>query len=162
MAEPHARPAAQPPAVRLQENLVSLWVERKEGDRRIITMAQGGDFLLPMFVIGIVAALLSVNIIAANPGHRRSYTEFVVQQIAKGLEQYRGDHGSYPDAGDWRHALVAGGYVAKVPNDAWDRPLLYESTGGSYRLVSLGADGNFGGRDEDADIIQLSPVQHQP
>ena len=135
---------------------MSFWIERKENNARVITLAQGGDLLLPIFLAGIIAAFIGVNMVASNPGHRRSYTESMIAQVAKGLELYRRDHGAYPQAADWRGDLVSGGYVAKVPEDAWGRPLIYESTGTAYRLMSLGADGHPGGRDQDADIIHLS------
>ena len=48
----------------------------------------------------------------------------------------------------WRE----GGYLERVPRDAWENDFLYASDGRTYVLRSLGADGEEGGEDVNADI----------
>jgi general secretion pathway protein G len=81
------------------------------------------------------------------------------------------DNGRFPTTEQGLHALVQaptsapeprsyrpGGYLqgGKVPEDAWGNPYQYEMPGTNnvqgFDLWSLGADGQPGGNDTDADI----------
>ncbi|RYD92052.1 MAG: type II secretion system protein GspG, partial [Sphingobacteriales bacterium] len=83
------------------------------------------------------------------------------------LQSYRLDNLTYPTTEQGLQALVtkpasepvprkwrADGYMERIPMDPWDRPYIYLMPGGShpFDIVTLGADGQPGGKDEDADI----------
>jgi general secretion pathway protein G len=86
------------------------------------------------------------------------------------LEQYRTDNSFLPKTEQGLIALrepseIApkpsrfpdGGYTDEVPHDPWERPYIYAGPifagmQGSYKLLTLGADGKEGGIDENADI----------
>lgn len=55
-------------------------------------------------------------------------------------------------------ALVEAGIMKKIPVDPWGHEYLYEVRGESVCIVSLGRDGVPGGKDNDADIVDCSPM----
>ena len=56
-------------------------------------------------------------------------------QLARAIESFRRTSGRVPA----RLEELVPVTMASVPNDPWDRPFLYETTAGSYRLKCLGA-----------------------
>lgn len=86
------------------------------------------------------------------------------------LEQYRAENSYLPkteqglialrepsEIAPKPHAFRNGGYIDKVPLDPWGTPYIYTGSNfagveGSYKLLTLGADGKEGGIDENADI----------
>jgi Type II secretion system (T2SS), protein G len=70
-------------------------------------------------------------------------------------DQYRADHGSYPEVATWRRfAERADGRFF----DPWGRPYRYEPRADGVTLGTLGRDGLEGGSDKDADVT----VDRQP
>jgi general secretion pathway protein G len=80
---------------------------------------------------------------------------------------YRLDNIRYPTTEQGLQALVSkpaiapipdnwksGGYLEKLPRDPWGHPYVYLNPGrnGEIDVISLGADGESGGEDKDADI----------
>ena len=78
------------------------------------------------------------------------------------------DNLTYPAASDGLQALLnppaslaqpqryrRGGYIKKLPDDPWGRAYLYNVPGrrGAFDISSLGADGQPGGENENADIF---------
>ncbi|MGV3769137.1 MAG: type II secretion system major pseudopilin GspG, partial [Sphingobium phenoxybenzoativorans] len=87
--------------------------------------------------------------------------------IEQALEQYRLDNLTYPAGTDGLQALLTpppslaqpqryrrGGYIKKLPKDPWGRDYNYAVPGrkGAFDIYSLGADGQPGGDQENADI----------
>ena len=70
----------------------------------------------------------------------------------QGLDALVNEPAGTSSAGSYRK----GGYINKVPMDPWGRPFVYERPGDRsnkpYDLYSLGADGEQGGDEENADI----------
>ena len=62
-----------------------------------------------------------------------------------------------PDSGCDRYPPNGFLESGKIPQDAWDNDLYYESDGKKFKVVSFGADGEEGGEgfDEDIDSSQL-------
>lgn len=91
-------------------------------------------------------------------------------QILDALELYHTKNRRYPTTTQNLESLVqmhssaqkpgpnsAAGYIENVPLDPWSRPYVYtgQTMGGvqgSVKLLTLGADGKVGGKDENADI----------
>jgi len=64
--------------------------------------------------------------------------------LAKALEAYRGQRGSYVDSKSHRELIdfLSPRYLKSVIRlDPWHHPYLYEGTGASFTLRSIGADG---------------------
>ena len=87
---------------------------------------------------------------AINQGRKTTTTQSM-QQLSAGIEKYRAMHGALPNAGDivGLTDILHPTYMASlVREDGWGNPIVYEVTGGSFRLISRGADGRIGTADD--------------
>ena len=96
-----------------------------------------------------------------NEGRRRA-TVVAMQKLAAAIEKYRAATGSLPDAKDivGLTDILNPQYMNElVREDGWGKPIVYEVTGPStFRLLSWGADGEPGTRD---DIVVTSESSAQ-
>ena len=104
------------------------------------------------------------NVIGQGEAAKVDLTKANMGKIVQQLDLYKFNNGSYPTSEEGLNALVErpasarkwpdGGYLPKVPEDAWNNPYEYISPGveGPFDLLSLGADGAEGGEGSDADI----------
>jgi len=127
------------------------------------------EVMVVIAVIAMLAALVAPNVFqhvgAANDATARSQIEL----LGAGLDSYRLDNGRYPTTDQGLEALQVhptlqptpsnwrGPYLRRaIPMDPWGNPYIFFSPGEvnprSYDLISLGADGEPGGEEEDADI----------
>lgn len=131
---------------------------------------QGFTLLELMVVIVIIGLLATVVVVNVLPSRDKAMVEKARADIAlieQGLEMYRLDNFTYPAGGQGLDALVTppagltdpsryrrGGYVKRLPDDPWGRPYQYAFPGtrGEVDVFSLGADGQPGGEDDNADI----------
>ncbi len=90
--------------------------------------------------------------------------KIILAEVSIAIDLFRLDYGSYPasvkdlvnrpkdiDPKRW----PPGGYLLKVPTDAWGHDLVYRvpgTNGHAYDLLSLGADGKEGGEGSAADL----------
>ncbi len=87
---------------------------------------------------------------------KRRVTEAVARQLARAVELYQAYQGVAPAGIDGLTKKPEGDafwpqggfWIGPVPKDAWGRPLVLEKG----QVVSLGADGKAGGKDDDADL----------
>ena len=91
-----------------------------------------------------------------------------IATLEQGMEMFRLDMASYPGQGEGLGALRtppanlampqnyrSGGYIKDLPTDPWGRPYQYQVPGRDGRpfdIFSLGADGQPGGEELNADI----------
>lgn len=110
-------------------------------------------------LIGILASKVTGRLKAANV----KQAKIQIAEISKALDLYYTDCNSqYPSSSEGLNALVTQSssctqwgpdpYLKKLPKDPWGTPYIYESNGGSYTIISLGADKKEGGTNENADI----------
>ena len=98
---------------------------------------------------------------------KRKTTQTQIAQLEQVLGLYYLDNGFYPTTSQGLEALVKeptmppeplnykkGGYMKKVPKDAWGREFVYTAPGehGDVDILSYGADGQEGGSGANADI----------
>jgi general secretion pathway protein G len=125
------------------------------------------ELLVVIVIIGLLATIVAINVIPASDKARIEKAKADVATIEQALEQYRLDNMAYPSGTDGLQALLSppasllqparyrrGGYIKKLPNDPWGRPYSYAVPGkkGAFDIYSLGADGQPGGEDDNADI----------
>jgi general secretion pathway protein G len=127
------------------------------------------EIMVVVVIIGILAALVVVNLAGQDEKARRTAAEADIRAIASALELYKLDNFVYPSTQQGLQALVqrpvgepaapnwkAGGYLqgGAVPKDPWGRPYQYLNPGraGPYDVFSFGADGRPGGEGDAADI----------
>ena len=87
---------------------------------------------------------------AINEGRRR-VTDQTMGQLAGGIEKYRSTNGALPVAKDivaLTDILYPQYMNVLVREDGWGHPIIYEVTGNTYKLVSLGVDARRGTPDD--------------
>ncbi|MGB2941267.1 MAG: type II secretion system major pseudopilin GspG [Candidatus Macondimonas sp.] len=125
------------------------------------------EIMVVVVILGILAALIVPNIMDRPDMARVAKTKQDLRALQTALNLYRLDNYRYPTTDQGLEALVEkpsveplppaykkGGYLERMPKDAWGRPYLYLSPGvhGEVDISSLGADGQPGGEGVDADI----------
>lgn len=127
------------------------------------------EIMVVVFIIGLLSTVVLVNVLGARTSAQVQAARANVTALTNALEQYSLDMYDYPTEQQGLGALVdqptdttaagsyrRGGYINSVPLDPWGRPFVYErpgeKSGKAYDLYSLGADGQEGGEDENADI----------
>ena len=125
------------------------------------------EMLIVVAIIGLLATIVSVNVIPQLEINRMRLAKVQMQRIDAGLTLYRLDAGMYPSTdqglvalarqpGDYpeRARYAEDGYLQpELLRDPWERAWLYESPGRHnprrYDLASLGADGRENGPESD-------------
>jgi len=125
------------------------------------------ETLIVVVIIGLVSAMIIPNVISRPDDARVTVARNDIASLAAALQLYRLDNRTYPSTVQGLAALVerpAGdpkpsnwhpeGYLDAVPIDPWGNPYVYRLPGqsGAFDLLSLGADGQPGGKNYDADI----------
>lgn len=125
------------------------------------------EVLVVVLIIGILAAIVGPRVIGKTEEARRTRVVADLKSIETALDLYKLDNGVYPSTEQGLQALVTkptvgsipanwkdGGYLSRVPADAWGQPYAYAHPGtrSEYDLFSLGADGQPGGEGANADI----------
>ncbi len=134
------------------------------------------EMLVVIIVIGLLAALVGPRILGRVSEAKSATAKTQIELLGTALDNYRLDNGSYPTSEQGLGALQAkptrdpvpldwrGPYLKReVPNDPWGRPYVYKSPGEhnptSYDISTLGRDGQPGGTNEDADIMNWKAQQ---
>jgi general secretion pathway protein G len=125
------------------------------------------EILIVVFIIGLLATIVSVNVIGRTDDARRTAAMADLKEIEQGLHLFKLDNGFYPTTDQGIAALIqkptsgpqprkypSEGYLNKssTPKDPWGNPYVYISDGQNYLLRSLGGDGEQGGEGKGADI----------
>ena len=110
-----------------------------------------------LVIIGLIGAIVGINLVGVSDKARRQQTEASMKQIVAALKLYRGVHGSYPvgTGPGSLDVLVADNLLEESPMDGWNRPFEYYSAGVAYEIRSLGSD-----VETDADDV-VEVTKHQ-
>ena len=128
----------------------------------MIRNAKGMTLLEIMIVLIILASLLGIlgnQVVKQLAKAKIKEAQIQMAEIGKALDMFYTECGSYPSALDGLVTQPAEcsnwgpePYLKKLPKDPWNHDFVYESTGSSYELISLGADGKQGGSGNNSDI----------
>jgi len=125
------------------------------------------ELMVVIVIIGLLATIVAINVIPATDTARVEKAKADIAVIEQALEQYRLDNLGYPTQMQGLAALLSapaglaqperyrrGGYIRKLPDDPWGRAYQYKVPGekGAFEILSLGADGQPGGTEDNADI----------
>lgn len=125
------------------------------------------EILIALTLLGLAGTFVATAVNDRLQEGRVESARIQVQRLGEILKDYRRKCNSYPSTDQGLDALVQkpttgkeckryppNGFVenGKIPVDPWDNEFIYESTGRSYTIISLGADGAEGGEGYDADI----------
>ncbi len=137
---------------------------------RSLRTAQGFtliEIMVVVIILGILAAVVVPRIMDRPDQARIVKAKQDIRALGAALNLYRLDNYVYPTTDQGLAALVekpaiepeprnwkSGGYVERLPKDPWDREYLFLQPGehGEYDLYTLGADGQPGGEEANADI----------
>lgn len=123
------------------------------------------ELLVVLVILGLLVGYVAPKYFAQLGKSEVKTARAQINSLEKALDQYRLDVGRYPTGEQGLAALNvrpageskwAGPYLQKaVPGDPWGRPYIYKAPGehGEYDLSSSGKDGQPGGEEENADII---------
>jgi general secretion pathway protein G len=125
------------------------------------------EIMVVVVIIGLLAAIVAPNVIGNIDVAAVNRAKQDIRSIETALNLYRLDNFKYPSNEEGLQALVRspgessapnwkpGGYLRQVPVDPWNNAYEYSfpgQRGGDFDIFSLGADGQEGGDQIDADI----------
>lgn len=124
------------------------------------------EVMVTLVIIGLLTTFVVLNVLPAQGQAKVQKARGDIALIETGLDMYALDLGGYPSEQDGLEALMTepsglstgqyrqGGYVKKLPPDPWGNEYQYRNPGenGAIDIFSLGADGEPGGEDQNADI----------
>lgn len=131
------------------------------------------EMLVVLVIIGLIASLVGPRLFTRVETSKVQVAETQVRMLRGALETFRLDVGRLPTEAEGLAVLYAaptdervrtrwrGPYLDEpVPLDPWNNPYQYSVPGRdgmAFALYSLGADGQRGGEDVNADIGFLPP-----
>ena len=119
------------------------------------------ELLIVIIILGLLGSLVAPQMFSKIGSSQRKTAATQMKMFETALDTYRLDMGKYPSS---LQDLLAstdprwdGPYLPKeVPNDPWDNPYVYTvpgENGKPYSMMSLGADGQVGGSDDNEDVV---------
>ncbi len=126
------------------------------------------EIMVVVVILGVLAAVVVPRLLNRPDEARITKTQVDIKKIEETLGMFKLDNGYFPTTEQGLMALVSkpdtgriptkypdGGYLKKVPVDAWNNEYVYLSPGlhdKDFDLISYGADGEPGGEGSNADI----------
>jgi general secretion pathway protein G len=125
------------------------------------------ELMVTVFIMGLLATVVLVNVLGNVDQSRVQKARADIALLESSLDRYRLQMFDYPSTAQGLEALVeapqdlpggasypAEGFIKRLPADPWGNPYQYENPGehGPIDIYSLGADGQPGGEELDADI----------
>lgn len=125
------------------------------------------ELMAMLIIIGLLATLVVTKVATKIDQARVTTTKANLKILHNAVNQFKMDTGRFPTEEEGLMALVEqpsdvtryepGGYLetTEIPKDGWGYDFIYElspETGKSFVIKSLGADGEEGGEDNDADL----------
>ncbi|MDX1561522.1 MAG: type II secretion system major pseudopilin GspG [Gammaproteobacteria bacterium] len=123
------------------------------------------EIMVVVVIIGLLAAIVAPNVISNVDTARVTRAKQDIRTIEVALNQFYLDNYRYPTNEEGLEVLIgrsqgfgndnAKQYLPRLPIDPWDREYLYEypgRRGGEFDVYTLGADGEEGGEEINADI----------
>lgn len=127
------------------------------------------ELMVVIVILGILAVTVLPRIMKDPEKAKMAKAKVEIQALDSAINRYRLDVGHYPSTEQGLAALVSppsnaedaarwarGGYLTRqvLPKDPWKHDYVYTCPGahGDFDITSLGADGQPGGEEENADI----------
>jgi general secretion pathway protein G len=138
--------------------------EKKRYARNAFTMV---EIMAVIIILGLLAAVVVRNFVGQTDRARVITTKASLKLLHNTVMQFQMDTGRFPTDEEGLMALMEqpsdvknwqpGGYLetTEIPKDAWKRDFIYErfpESGKPFVIKSLGADGEEGGEDYNADL----------
>ena len=135
--------------------------------RRLQTGFTMVELMAILVIIGLLATLVVTKVATKIDQARVTTTKANLKILHSAVNQFKMDTGRFPTEEEGLKALVEqptdvtnwepGGYLetTEIPKDGWGNDFIYErfpESGKPFVIKSLGADGEEGGEDYDADL----------
>lgn len=139
----------------------------KKGKRKMRCGFTMVELMAMLIIIGLLATLVVTKVATKIDQARVTTTKANLKVLHSAVNQFKMDTGRFPTEEEGLMALVEqpsdviryepGGYLetTEIPKDGWGNEFIYElfpETGKPFVIKSLGADGEEGGEDNDADL----------
>lgn len=123
------------------------------------------EIMVVIIILGLLASFVIPNITGKSEEAKQKLVCIQMKSLTESLKMFKVDNGSYPTGEEGLQALIenpnenayasyaTSGYIegTNLPKDPWNKPYIYLNNDDTVELVSLGADGKEGGKDEDKD-----------
>ena len=124
------------------------------------------EVLVVMIILALIAGIVGAQLLGEAEKAKADATRIQIRSLESALSLYRLHNSTYPTTEQGLQSLLRkpevgtipeqwqGPYVAgnNLPKDGWRHDFIYISDGRDITIISLGADGQEGGTDLDADI----------
>ena len=125
------------------------------------------EVMAVLIILGLLATMVVVRVAGKIDQARVTTTKANLKILHSAVTQFKMDTGRFPNEDVGLIELIEqpsdviryepGGYLetTEIPKDGWGNEFIYEpfpETGKSFVIKSLGADGEEGGEDNDADL----------
>jgi general secretion pathway protein G len=139
----------------------------KEKNRYVKNAFTMVEIMAVIIILGLLAAVVVRNFVGQTDRARVITTKASLKLLHNAVMQFQMDTGRFPTEEEGLTALIEqpsdvenwqpGGYLetTEIPKDGWKRDFIYErfpESGRPFVIKSLGADGEEGGEDYDADL----------
>ncbi len=121
------------------------------------------EMIVVLVVIGLIATMVVPQVMGMLDSAKSKTARLQLNNVEQAVRYFEIDMGRYPTSEEGLAVLLEapeddltwmGPYLSEVRQlrDPWNRELRYEERDGGYRLWTLGADGEEGGKGDDADL----------
>jgi general secretion pathway protein G len=126
------------------------------------------ELMAVLIIIGLLATLVVTKVATKIDQARVTTTKANLKILHSAVNQFKMDTGRFPSEDEGLMELIEqpsdvenwepGGYLetTEIPKDGWGNEFIYErfpESGKPFVIKSLGADGEEGGEDYDADLF---------
>jgi general secretion pathway protein G len=115
------------------------------------------EIMVVITILGLIAAAVAVNVVGQLGEARIKQARTDLHTIENCLDLYKVDKGRYPTTEEGLQAVVTAGKCKANIKDPWGHEYIYLYPGqahpDSFDIKSYGADGQPGGDNENADIV---------
>ncbi len=142
---------------------------KRRSNRSGFTMV---ELMAVLIILGLLATVVVTNFVGKVADAKRTTTMASLKSLHSAVTSFYMDTGRYPTETEGLESLVVrpsdvtkwqtGGYLetSAVPKDGWNREFIFRlapESGKPFVVISLGADGQEGGEDNDADLYSTDP-----
>ena len=124
------------------------------------------ELMIVIVILGLLASFVMPNILGQSEKAKKGLVCTQMESIKNALRMFKVDNGTYPTTEEGLEALsknpskekyknyAEGTYFTDglLPRDSWGNNFVYLNEDGDLEIMSLGADGKEGGKDDGADI----------
>ena len=117
------------------------------------------EIMIVLAILGGLITILATQVTKQLGKARHKEARIQISEIGKSLDMFYTDCGYYPQSLDELLNPASecpnwgpDPYIKKIPKDPWNSEFIYENSGGTYILISLGEDRREGGEGNSKDI----------